>query len=131
MPKLILCKFVAVDTNWVCSLCGTTRRKQTNFAPRVLCKSNIITPSIKSNINYTESQHTQEVFDKDKLIPRPAINSDVANTTMPKSATVKKKHKCGECAKKVTKALIQKSITESKQTKQIKLQELRDKLDKK
>jgi hypothetical protein len=50
-------------------------------------------------------------------------------TTMPKST--KKIKKCGGCKKKLTKSLIQKSIIKSKQTKQIKLQELRDKLDKK
>jgi hypothetical protein len=49
-------------------------------------------------------------------------------TTMPKP---KKTKKCGGCKKKLTKSLIQKSITASKQTQQIKLQELRDKLDKK
>lgn len=133
MPKLILCKFVPVDTNWVCSLCGNIRIKNNlNSPPKVLCNSN--TRLNKKQITDVTTQQDLVAFRRERILQRhnsSTQNTPTDNVIMPQSSTAKKKHKCGGCAKKVTKAIIQKSIAKSKQTQQIKLQELRDKLDKK
>ena len=95
------CNFEAHGIFWVCSQCGLTIPKKNDKKPRSTCKG-------------------QWTVTKNK----PKRNKATTDTSQ-------KKRNCGGCKKKLTKSIIQKSITKSKQTQQIKLQELRDKLDKK